>query len=66
MDRILQEHGIEGRQLSWEALGWEAGLEDISSATIKRAMGSMNYYKFVACRKGWVPDRRNKFIRNAR
>ena len=53
LDRIIQEEGFEARALTWEALGWEAGLE-VSGDTIKRALGSMEYSKCIACRKGWV------------
>ena len=37
----------------WEQLGFEAGV-DCSGRTIKRAMGTMNYHKCIACKKGWV------------
>jgi hypothetical protein len=40
--------------MTWETLGYEAGLEDVSEHTIKRAMGRLDYRKCVACRKAWV------------
>jgi hypothetical protein len=52
LDRIIQE-GFEAQALTWEALGWEAGLE-VSGDTVKRALGLMEYSKCIACQKGWV------------
>ena len=52
MERLLQEEGIEARALTWAQLGYEVGL-DCSWRTIQRAMGSMDYRKCIACRKGW-------------
>ena len=53
MERILEEEGIEARALTWEQLGEEIGL-DCTGRTIKNAMGTMDYHKCIACRKGWV------------
>src|SRR4051812_8375298 len=53
MDRILQEVGFEARAMSWVDLAYEAGIEGVAPDTIKRAMGSMDYHKCIACRKGW-------------
>ena len=53
MERILEEDGIYSRALTWEQLGYEAGL-DVSGRTIQRSMGTMDYHKCIACRKGWV------------
>lgn len=50
MERVLEE-GIEGRALTWEQLGEEVGLE-CNGRTFQRAMGTMNYHKCIACRKG--------------
>ena len=56
MDKILQAGDLQDRAMTWETLGYEAGL-DVSARTIQRAMGSLNYYKCVACRKTWIsPD----------
>lgn len=54
MDRILQEAGFEGRSLSWGGLAYEANCNHVSEKTIRRAMGTMDYRKCVACRKGWT------------
>lgn len=51
MERILEEEGIEARALIWEQLGYEIGL-DCFGRIIQRAMGTMDYHKCVACRKG--------------
>ena len=40
--------------MTWDTLGYEAGLVNVSARTIQRAMGSLHYYKCVACQKGWV------------
>lgn len=57
MERILEE-GFEARALTWEQLGYEAGL-DCSGRTVQRAMGTMDYHKCVACRKEWVNQRQH-------
>jgi len=56
MEKILEEEGFEARALTWEQLGFEMSLE-CSGNTVKRAMGTMNYHKCVACRKGWFSQR---------
>ncbi len=56
MELILQEDGFCSRALTWEQLGYEAGL-DVSGRTIQRRMGTMDYYKCIACRKGWCNER---------
>ena len=53
MERILETEGIEVRSYIWEQLGFEVGLE-CSRRTVKRAMGTMDYHKCIACRRGWV------------
>ena len=54
MDRIIEEYGEEARQLSWQALAFEAGCKEVSGRTVQRAMGTMGYRQCVACRKEWV------------
>lgn len=56
MEQILESHEFESRALTWEQLGYEAGL-DVAGRTIQRAMGTMDYHKCIACRKGWVNNR---------
>jgi hypothetical protein len=56
MEKILEEEGFEARALTWEQLGFEVGLE-CSGKTVKRALGTMDHHKCVACRKGWVSQR---------
>ncbi|KAF1814001.1 hypothetical protein P152DRAFT_301152 [Eremomyces bilateralis CBS 781.70] len=53
MERILEEQDVYGRTMSWEALGYEAGL-DVSGRTIERAMGTKDYHRCVACNKTWI------------
>lgn len=66
MDQLLEEEGLATRGLTWEQLGTEVGL-DISGATIKRAMGTLQYKKCLACRRGWVSkstaEKRLKYAR---
>jgi hypothetical protein len=54
MDRIICEEGFEAWKLSWEELGWEAGVEGVTTRTIPHAMGNtMSYSKCIACQKKW-------------
>jgi hypothetical protein len=53
MERIIEDCDVEGRSMSWDTLAYESGL-DVSPRTIQRATGTLNYYKCIACRKGWV------------
>ena len=52
MERTLEEDGFNARALTWEQLGYEAGL-DVCGKTIKRHSGTMDCHKCLACRKGW-------------
>ncbi|KAI5805098.1 hypothetical protein EDC01DRAFT_642001 [Geopyxis carbonaria] len=54
MDKIIEDWGIEARQLTWQALAYEAGIEDVSENTIRKAMGTLDYHQCIACRKGYV------------
>jgi hypothetical protein len=53
MGTILRNSDVQTRAMTWETLGYEAGLH-VSPRTIQRAMGSLDYHKCIACRKGWV------------
>ena len=55
VEQLLQEHGWTARSLTWDQLAIEAGLE-VSGLTLRRAMGTMDYHKCVAWRKGWVNE----------
>jgi hypothetical protein len=57
MEHILHNADFHGRAMTWEALGHEARLYDVSARTIQREMGCLNYHKCVACRKGWVSEK---------
>jgi hypothetical protein len=48
--------------MTWACLGYEAGIEDVHPRTIQRTMGRLDYYKYIACIKGWV----NKNLRTQR
>lgn len=55
MERIVKEEGFEARQLTWQELAWEAGIEGVSTRTISKAMGNtMNYHNCTSCKKAWV------------
>ncbi len=43
MEQILESHEFESKALTWEQLGYEAGL-DLSGRTIHRVMGTMDYH----------------------
>lgn len=53
IERLLETEGIEARYYTWEQLGFEVGLGG-SGRTVQRAMGTMDYHKCIACRRGWV------------
>jgi hypothetical protein len=53
MEAILHDSDIETRSMTWETLGYEAGL-DVSWRKIQRAMGTLDYHKCIACSKAWV------------
>ena len=56
MEQILQHESLEGRALTWEQLGMEAGVE-ASGWTIKRVMGNLEYHKCLACQRSWQSPR---------
>ena len=56
MERILQEEGIEARAMTWQQLGFEVGLE-CTGETVKMTLGSIDYRKCIACKKGWVNEK---------
>lgn len=51
MEKILENEGLEGRGLIWSQLGFEPQV-DVSEATIKRIMGSLDYHKCLICQRG--------------
>jgi hypothetical protein len=58
-DRFLQDVGWDARVLTWEQLANELDF-GVSGWTLKRALGSLDYRKCVACAKGWVSKRSAK------
>ena len=52
MEQILETEGLEGRALTWQQLGLEADI-NASWRTIQKAMRSLDYYKCIACQRGW-------------
>ena len=59
MEQILETEVIEARAYTWEQLGYEVGLE-CSGRVIRKAMGTMEYHKCIACRMGWVNEKTRK------
>lgn len=53
MECILQEEKIEIYALIQKQLGYEVALEYIGEM-IKIAIGFMQYYKYIVCKKEWV------------
>lgn len=49
--------GMEARGLTWAQLGYEVRLK-CSGRTIQRVMGTTNYHKCIACRKGYRHERK--------
>lgn len=66
MEQVLEHEGLAGRALTWEQLGLEAGVE-ACGWTIQRTMGTLIYYKCVACQRVWVSkklaERRQEYAR---
>jgi hypothetical protein len=60
MERIIRDEGFAGRAMTWAELAYEAGIEGVHPDTVKRAMGSMDYHKCIACQKGWVNEKTAK------
>ena len=56
MEIILENEGLEGRGLTWEQLGMEAGIK-ATKLTIKNTMGSLDYQKCLACQRVWQSPR---------
>ncbi len=56
MEVVLETEGIEALRFTWKQLSNEVGL-DCSGRTVQRAMGTMNYHKYIACLKSWVNER---------
>ncbi|KAF1938862.1 hypothetical protein EJ02DRAFT_498537 [Clathrospora elynae] len=58
-DRFLQDVGWDAHVLTWEQLANELDF-GVSGWTLKRALGSLDYHKCMACVKGWVSKRSAK------
>jgi hypothetical protein len=54
MEQILIDADVEKCSMTWEALGYEAGLEHVSVFTIQHMMSYLDYFKCVACQQGWI------------
>ena len=58
-DAILQDDslGLEAKGLSWQQLATEVGA-DVQGRTMHSVMtDALDYNKYLACLKGWLPDR---------
>ncbi|KAF2403248.1 hypothetical protein EJ06DRAFT_506611 [Trichodelitschia bisporula] len=56
MEAVL-EHSFGEERLTWENLGAAAGINDVSSRTIRNHMEDLDYLKCIACSKTWVSHR---------
>jgi len=56
MESIIWEYGYQARTLSWQGLALEAGIPpgSVSTRTIERAMGTLDYRKCIAYKKGFI------------
>ncbi len=55
LERFLWQNGVEGRTLPYQALLMEAGIEaEVSDITIRRALGTRDWGKCIACQRGFV------------
>ena len=55
MEEIIWKYGYEARALTWQALAFEAGIViEISHQTIRKAIGTLEYWKCIAYQKEWV------------
>ncbi len=62
MKKILENEGLESRSLTWIQLGFKAQVE-ASEATIQKAMGKLQYHKYLACQRGWQsPSSRKNWV----
>ena len=52
-EQLITGFSVDGRQLSWEQLAFEADL-NVSGRTLQRVIGTMGYCYCIACRKSWV------------
>ena len=55
MEKVIWDHGIEGRMLSYHGLLQEAGVEkELSQRTIQRALGQRDWRRCIACQRSFV------------
>ncbi|KAK5651023.1 hypothetical protein OQA88_1807 [Cercophora sp. LCS_1] len=55
MEKVIWEHGIEGRMLSYQGLLMEAGVDkEVSTRTVQRALGQRDWRRCVACTRSFV------------
>lgn len=59
MEQILKSHKFKSKALTWEQLRYKARL-DLLGQTIYRVIGTIDYYKYIAYRKGQVNNRLKK------
>jgi hypothetical protein len=52
----FKNEGWGAQTLTWEQLAFELDF-GVSGDTMKRAFGSLEYYKCIACKKDWLSQR---------
>ncbi len=52
-DDLLEKAGFEGKSLTWNMLAYEANIS-VSKSTIQREMHQLDWWRCIACRRGWI------------
>ena len=53
MKEIIWKFGFETRALTWQGLAFKAGIViELSYRTIQRTIDTLDYQKYIACKKG--------------
>lgn len=56
MKFILETESLGACTYTWKQLGFEVGVE-YSGHTLKKAMGTIDYHKYIAYRQGWINEK---------
>nr|POF18079.1 putative gamma-glutamyl phosphate reductase [Quercus suber] len=54
VEQAIEEHGWSAKSMSWQAIATDVLHKEVSGRTLQRAMGTMEYYRCIVCKKGWV------------
>jgi transposase len=57
IESYLEHADVKQRAVTWENLARQAGVQtDVYSRTIRRAMGALDYHKYITYDKAWVSN----------